>query len=76
MLHEPVNPDRLREAIVMWEAAMGIFKSNMEEIKSKHRLTWWARKQYWANEKLFHKYFTAIIKRRIQLQTALKERNV
>ena len=73
MLHVPVSLERLQDAIVVWEAAMGIFKSNMEEIKSKHKLTWWARKEYWANERLFHKYFTAIIKRRIQLQTAIKD---
>lgn len=71
----PINTERLQEAIVTWEATMNFFKQNMEDIKAAHKLTWWSRKDYWANEKLFHKYFTAIIKRRIQLQTALKERN-
>lgn len=69
----PVSPEKLQKAILIWEAAMEVYRDNMKGIKKAHKLTWWLRKKYWVNERMFHKSFTALIHRRIQLQTALKE---
>lgn len=74
MIREPVNVEGLQRAIVIWETLMHGYKGNMDAIKKRHKLTWWARPSYWQNEKGFHKGFTALIKRRIELQTAIKEK--
>lgn len=73
MLHEKVSVEKLQKAILIWEAAMEVYKDNMKDIKNAHRLTWWLRRKYWVNERMFHKSFTALIRRRIQLQTAIKD---
>lgn len=70
-MREPVNVESLERAIAIWSVALEVYKENMARIKSQHKLTWWARSSYWANEKMFHRSFTALIKRRIQLQTAI-----
>lgn len=70
---EPVSIEGLTRAIKVWEMVNRSYQKNMKDIKEAHKFTWWARKEYWKNERLFHKGFTAIIKRRIQLQTAIKE---
>ena len=74
-MKEPVNIESLQRAIAIWETALDCYKENMARIKREHKLTWWFRADYWANERAFHKSFTALIQRRIQLQTAIKERN-
>lgn len=74
-MKEPVSIDGLTRAIAIWETAMDCYKENMARIKKAHRFTWWLKVDYWANERAFHKSFTALIQRRIQLQTAIKERN-
>lgn len=75
MANRPVNIEGLQRAILVWETMRDRYKFNMGEIRSKHKLTWFLRRDYWKNEKFFHRHFTGVIKRRIQLQTALKERN-
>lgn len=72
MLREPINIEGLQRAILVWETMRDRYKLNMGEIRSKHKLTWFLRSDYWKNEKLFHSHFTGVIKRRIQLQTAIK----
>lgn len=73
MLHDQVSVEGLKRAIMVWETSLDIYKQNMADIRSKHKLTWWARTTYWANERCFHKSFTALIRRRIQLQTAIRD---
>jgi len=75
MAHEPINVESLERAIAVWTIMLDCYKQNMANIKSNNRFTWWLRPVYWRNERAFHKSFTGLIKRRIQLQTALKERN-
>lgn len=72
MMEDQLSIPRLKKAIVIWEECMNIYKENMARIKREHKLTWWARPSYWANENAFSKSFQALIKRRIQLQTAIK----
>lgn len=74
MIHDPVSVEGLQRAILVWETMRDRYLYNMGEIRKHHRLTWWFRKDYWKNEKLFHKHFTGVIKRRTQLQTAIKEK--
>lgn len=74
MIRQPVSVDGLTRAIKVWELVNKAHQKNMKDIKAAHKLTWWARKDYWRNERAFHKGFTAIIKRRIQLATAIKEK--
>lgn len=69
---ELVNVERLQKAILIWEAAMEVHHEKMKEIKQSHKLTWWARRKYWGQERAYHKSFTALIRRRVQLQTAIK----
>jgi hypothetical protein len=73
-VNQPVSIERLQTAILVWETTMDLYKDGMESIKRNHRLTWWMRPGYWANEKQYHKLFTGLIRRRIQLQTAIKEK--
>jgi hypothetical protein len=67
-----INVEGLQRAILIWETANQCYKDNMAQIKKDHMLTWFLRPAYWKNERYFHRGFTAIIKRRIQLQTAIK----
>jgi hypothetical protein len=53
---------------------MEVHHEKMKEIKQNHKLTWWLRKKYWGHESAYHKSFTALIRRRVQLQTAIKEK--
>ena len=69
---EFVNVERLAKAIIIWETVRDSYQWSMKGIREKHRWTWWARKEYWKNEKMYHKYFTGVIRRRIELQTAIK----
>lgn len=73
MVSEPISIERLQKAILIWDEMMNCYQRNMADIKTEHKLTWWARPSYWTNEKMFHRSFTGLIKRRIQLQTAIKE---
>jgi hypothetical protein len=73
-VREPVNVESLQRAVLIWEIMRDRYKANMAIIRSEHKLTWFLRKDYWNNEKLFHSHFTGVIKRRIQLQTAIKEK--
>lgn len=68
----PVSIERLEKAILIWEAMAEQYKTNMRTIKSNCRFTWWFRPVYWRNERYFNKSFGGLIKRRIQLQTAIK----
>lgn len=68
-----ISVERLQKAILIWEAANQCYKDNMAQIKKDHMLTWFLRPSYWKNERYFHRGFTAIIKRRIQLQTAIRQ---
>ena len=72
MIQEKINVESLQRAILIWETMRDTYRGNMDRIKSEHKLTWFLRPAYWANEKGFHKSFTGIIKRRVQLQTAIK----
>lgn len=72
MIREPVSIGGLQRAIAVWETCLDVYKGNMQEIRKRHRFTWWLKASYWANERAFHKSFTALIRRRIQLQTAIK----
>lgn len=72
MIHEQVNVERLRNAILIWETTRDLYLANMAQIKRDHKFTWFLRPSYWRNERYYHKSFTAIIRRRIQLQTAIK----
>lgn len=67
-----VSVERLEKAIVIWETVMDSYKYSMKQMKERHPWTWWARKSYWGYERAYHKSFTALIRRRIQLQTAIK----
>lgn len=73
MFESQINTERLQKAIVIWQECLNCYKNNMIQIKKDHKLTWWFRPSYWANEKAFSKSFQALIKRRIQLQTAIKQ---
>lgn len=72
MTHEPVNVERLQKAIVVWETVIRQYRTNTKDIKARHKLTWWLRKDFWKNDKAFSKGFKALINRRTQLQTAIK----
>lgn len=68
-----VSVEGLTRAIKVWEGMMRAHKNRMEDIKKARRVTWFFSREYWKNEKEFHKLFTALIKRRIQLQTAIRD---
>jgi hypothetical protein len=72
VIHEPINVESLQRAILIWETARDLYRENMAQIKRDHKVTWFLRPSYWKNERYYHKSFTAIIRRRIQLQTAIK----
>jgi len=74
MIHEPVSIEGLQRAILIWETMRDRYKSNMQSIRSRHKITWFMRRDYWKNERLFHQHFTGVIRRRIQLQTAIKQK--
>jgi len=67
-----INVERLQKAILIWDAANQCYKENMAQIKRDHPFSWFLRSSYWRNERYFHRGFTALINRRIQLQTAIK----
>lgn len=73
MIREPVSPEKLEKAIRIWEVMIDGYKGNMKAIKRRYPLTWWARPSYWHNDRGFSKSFKALVQRRIQLQTAIKE---
>lgn len=68
-----VNVESLQRAILIWEVMMNAYKGNMTQIRKDHRLTWFFRWTYWKNERYYAKSFVALIERRIELQTAIKE---
>lgn len=72
MIREPVNIERLQKAIAIWEVMIDGYRGNMKAIKNRHKFTWWFRPSYWANDRDFSRNFKALINRRIQLQTAIK----
>lgn len=73
-VREPVNVESLQRAIRIWETCLDIYLQNIKDIKTKHKLTWWARPSFWHNDNAYSRSFQALIKRRIQLQTAIKEK--
>lgn len=68
-----INVEVLQRAIGVWEVMMNAYKDNMTQIRKEHKLTWFMRYAYWKNERYYHKSFVALIHRRIELQTAIKE---
>lgn len=68
-----VNVSVLQRSILIWEEVMFAYKANMDQIRKNHRLTWFLRWNYWKNERYYAKSFVALIQRRIELQTAIKE---
>lgn len=67
-----VNVVTLQRAIGVWEVMMNAYKDNMAQIRKDHKLTWFFRYSYWKNERYYAKSFVALIHRRIELQTAIK----
>lgn len=74
MIHDPVSVEGLQRAILVWETMQECYKMNMKEIRRQYRLTWFLRRAYWRNEKRYINGFQGLIKRRTQLQTAIKEK--
>jgi hypothetical protein len=72
VIHEPVSVESLQRAILIWETTRDLYLDNMAQIKRDRKITWFLRPSYWRNERYYHRSFTAIIRRRIQLQTAIK----
>lgn len=69
-----VNVESLQRAILIWEEIMDAYKGNMIQIRKDHKLTWFFRYTYWKNERYYAKSFVALIQRRIELQTAIKQK--
>lgn len=69
-----VNVAVLQRSIVIWEEMMNAYKGNMTQIRQDHKLTWFFRYNYWKNERYYAKSFVALIHRRIELQTAIKQK--
>lgn len=69
-----VNVVTLQRAIGVWEVMMNAYKGNMTQIRKDHKLTWFLRYSYWKNERYYAKSFVALIHRRIELQTAIKQK--
>lgn len=74
MIHEPVSPEKLSVAIVIWEELVNHYKENMSRIRKEHKFTWFFRREYWKNESKYNIGFRALIVRRVQLQTAIKDK--
>lgn len=68
-----VNVSVLQRSILIWEEVMNAYKGNMTQIREDHKFTWFLRWTYWKNERYYAKSFVALIQRRIELQTAIKE---
>lgn len=71
-LPDEVSVTSLERAIRIWEEMIRTYKQNMLDIKSAHMFTWWLRPSYWHNEKALNKSFGGLIRRRVELQTAIK----
>ncbi len=69
--HE-INTEQLQKAIVVWQAMIEQFKKEKDDFKANHKLTWWLRREFWKLDDRYFKAHGALIKRRIQLQTAIK----
>jgi hypothetical protein len=69
-----VNVAVLQRSIGVWEVMMNAYKDNMTQIKKDHKVTWFFRYSYWKNERYYAKSFVALIQRRIELQTAIKQK--
>jgi len=69
-----VNVSVLERSIGIWQQMMFAYKANMVQIRSDHKFTWFLRWSYWKNERYYAKSFVALIQRRIELQTAIKQK--
>lgn len=69
-----VNVEVLQRSILIWQEMMNCYKENMDQIKKDHKLTWFLRFSYWQNERYYAKSFVALIERRMNLQTAIKQK--
>lgn len=69
-----IDVGAFERAVRIWQEMTNRYKSNIEQIKKDHRFTWMFRPSYWQNERYYHKSFVALINRRVQLQTAIKEK--
>lgn len=69
-----VSIEGLSRAIKVWESVMRAHEKSMKDIKKARPVTWFFSRKYWQHEREFHKLFTGLIRRRIQLQTAIKEK--